>query len=68
MMAAASELRIDNHALEGFNPTAFDETLGLSKMNLTAGVLLAVGYRSATDEWQHYAKVRRSVDDIVARI
>jgi nitroreductase / dihydropteridine reductase len=65
MMAAASELKIDNHALEGFNPAAFDEVLGLTKLNLTAGVILALGYRAESDQWQHYTKVRRSMDDIV---
>ncbi len=64
-MAAASLMEIDNHALEGFNPAAFDEVLGLKEKNLTAGVLLALGYRSETDEWQHYAKVRRDIDQIV---
>jgi nitroreductase / dihydropteridine reductase len=65
MMAAASLMEIDNHALEGFNPAAFDEALGLKEKNLTATVLLALGYRSETDEWQHYAKVRRDIDQIV---
>lgn len=65
MMAAASLMEIDNHALEGFNPTAFDDVLGLKDKNLTATVLLALGYRSETDEWQHYAKVRRDIDQIV---
>ncbi len=65
MMAQASLLEVDNHALEGFSPSGFDEVLGLKEKNLTAGVLLAIGYRSATDEWQHYAKVRRDLSDIV---
>ncbi len=65
MMAQASLLEVDNHALEGFNPAGFDEVLGLKEHNLTAGVLLAVGYRSSTDEWQHYIKVRRDLKDIV---
>jgi len=59
---------VDNHALEGFNPTAFDGVLGLKEKNLTAGVLLALGYRKETDESQHYAKVRRSLDDIILRM
>ncbi len=68
MMAAASLLEVDNHALEGFSPAAFDEALGLTEKNLTAGVLLALGYRSEQDEWQHYAKVRRSTEDIVVKL
>jgi nitroreductase len=68
MMAAASMLEVDNHALEGFDTAAFDEILGLKEMNLTAGVLLALGYRAETDTWQHYAKVRRATNDVVVRI
>ena len=68
MMAAASELGVDNHALEGFNPAAFDEALGLAKLNLTSGVLLALGYRSESDPWQHYAKVRREMGDLVVNL
>ncbi|MEN9922096.1 MAG: hypothetical protein RL097_372 [Candidatus Parcubacteria bacterium] len=68
MMATASMLEVDNHALEGFDPAAFDEILGLKEKNLTAGVLLALGYRSEKDEWQHYAKVRRATDDIVVKL
>jgi len=68
MMAAASELRIDNHAMSGFDAAAFDEVLGLSAMNLHATVCLALGYRSADDAWQHYAKVRKDIKDIVVTI
>lgn len=68
MMAAASELHIDNHALEGFNPAAFDEVLGLKDKKLTAGVLLALGYRAELDEWQHYAKVRQASEDIIVTL
>jgi nitroreductase / dihydropteridine reductase len=68
MMAAASLKEIDNHALEGFNPAGFDEVLGLKEHNLTAGVLLALGYRSVDDAWQHYAKVRRDMSDIVIKM
>lgn len=68
MMAAASLQEIDNHALEGFNPKAFDEVLGLSDQNLTATVLLALGYRAETDASQHNAKVRRELDEIIVRL
>lgn len=68
MMAAASLLKIDNHALEGFNPEAFDTALGLKEKNLNATVLLALGYRAETDEWQHYAKVRRDISQIVIKL
>jgi nitroreductase len=68
MMLAASELHIDNAALEGFNPDKFDEVLGLTAMNLRATSLLVLGYRSAEDATSAYAKVRKDIKDIVVRI
>lgn len=68
MMAAASELRVDNHAMSGFNTDAFDEVLGLKDHNLHATVALALGYRSADDAWQNYTKVRKDIKDIVVTI
>lgn len=68
MMAAASEMRIDNHAMSGFNANAFDEVLGLSVKNLHATVCLALGYRHSEDSWQNYAKVRKDIKDIVVTI
>ncbi len=68
MMAAASELEIDNHAMTGFNAEQFDNVLGLKSHNLHATVALALGYRSADDAWQHYAKVRKDFSDIVLTI
>lgn len=67
MMAAASMLGVDNHALEGFNSAAFNKVLGLTERNLTATTLLALGYRADSDPYQHYAKVRRATDDIVIK-
>jgi nitroreductase / dihydropteridine reductase len=67
MIAAASELDIDNHALEGFNPAAFNEMLGLTDLNLTATTLLALGYRDEADASQHYAKVRLPLDTLVIK-
>jgi nitroreductase len=65
MMAAASLLKVDNHALEGFDPAGYNNVLGLEKENLHATVILALGYRSTDDAWQHYAKVRLPHETIV---
>jgi len=68
MMAAASELRIDNHAMTGFDAQKFNELLSLPEKNLHATVALALGYRSTEDTWQHYTKVRKSLGDMVVKI
>lgn len=68
MIAAASELGIDNHGLEGFNAAAYNEILGLSEKNLHATVLLALGYRAENDESQNHAKVRVPPEEMIIRI
>lgn len=65
LMAAASEAKIDNHALEGFNAHAYDEILNLTEHNLHSTVILALGYRAEDDQWQTYPKVRKSLENIV---
>ena len=71
MMAAASELQIDNHGAEGFDPEKFDEILGLKAKNLHATVLLMLGYRTDQPdgkEQMFQIKVRKEYDDIVTGI
>lgn len=64
MMETASLLGVDNAAMEGFDPAAVDEILGLKEKNLTATVMLALGYRGA-DPAADRPKVRRSFDEVV---
>lgn len=59
-LSAASMMSIDACPMEGFNTRAVDEILGLEQKNLSAAVIVAVGYRSETDQTQHNKKVRRS--------
>lgn len=68
MMAAASECRVDNHALEGFDPMKFNVELGLTEQNLHTTVILALGYRDVSDESQNDAKVRREASDMIIRM
>lgn len=59
---------IDACPMEGFDPAQFDEILGLKAKGLTTVVIAAVGYRSPNDKYQHAAKVRRELKDIVTVI
>ena len=68
MMLAAAEKMVDGCPMEGFSSDAFNEALGLSAHNLTATVIFPVGFRAASDDTQHYAKVRRSADDMIVRM
>lgn len=64
LLNAAAELKIDTTPMEGFDPVQFNAILGLDKLNLNAAVIAAVGYRHEEDETQHYAKVRKSTEDL----
>lgn len=64
LMNAAAELKIDVTPMEGFVPAQYNEILGLDKLNLNAALVATVGYRHAEDDTQHYAKVRKSNEDL----
>ncbi|RAR70795.1 NAD(P)H-dependent oxidoreductase [Flavobacterium aciduliphilum] len=64
LMNAAAELKIDVTPMEGFVPAQYNEILGLDILNLNAALVAAVGYRHEEDATQHYAKVRKSNDDL----
>jgi nitroreductase len=61
---AAAELKIDVTPMEGFEPAAFNEILGLTEKGLNASVIAPIGYRHEEDDTQHYKKVRKSNDDL----
>ena len=64
LLNAAAELKIDVTPMEGFIPAQYNEILGLDKLNLNAAVVATVGYRHEEDATQHYAKVRKSNEDL----
>lgn len=68
MMLAAAEKKVDSCPMEGFSVEDFNEVLGLSAHNLTATVIFPVGYRAESDDTQHYAKVRRTAEDMIIRM
>ena len=57
-------VKIDVTPMEGFVPAQYNEILGLDKLNLNAALVATVGYRHAEDDTQHYAKVRKSNEDL----
>nr|WP_299388295.1 NAD(P)H-dependent oxidoreductase [Allomuricauda sp.] len=64
LMQAAAELKIDTCPMEGFEAEAYNKILGLDEKDLNASVVLPIGYRSEEDETQHYAKVRKSKEEL----
>ncbi|MFA5848620.1 MAG: NAD(P)H-dependent oxidoreductase [Bacteroidales bacterium] len=68
LIAAASELQIDSCPMEGFDKVKFDEILGLKNKGITSAMLAAVGYRSDSDDTQHFRKTRKPIDEIFETI
>jgi len=68
IIAAAYE-EVDCTPLEGFDPAAVDEILGLREKGLRSAVLLPVGYRNKESDWLvNLKKVRKSTEDLVTVI
>ena len=65
LVAAAFE-EVDATPMEGFNPDAVDEILGLRERGLRSVTLLPLGYRDASGDWLlGQKKVRRPLDRLV---
>lgn len=64
LLNAAAELKIDVTPMEGFEPAAFNEILGLDALHLNAAVIATVGYRHDDDATQHHKKVRKSQEEL----
>lgn len=64
LLNAAASLKIDVTPMEGFEPEKFNAILGLDKLGLNASLVATVGYRSEDDATQHYAKVRKSDENL----
>ncbi|WP_158729130.1 MULTISPECIES: nitroreductase family protein [unclassified Flavobacterium] len=68
-IAAAAFEGVDTTPIEGFDPDALDEILGLRDKGLRSCVILPVGYRDAKNDWlSDLVKVRKSKSDLVTFI
>jgi len=63
---AAAEQQVDATPMEGFNPAALDELLGLKEKGLRSVSLLPLGYRDAGNDWLvNQKKVRKPKEEFV---
>ena len=68
-MTAAAFEGVDSTPIEGFDPVAVDEILGLRAKGLRSAVLLPLGYRQEDKDWlAKLVKVRKSTEDLVTLI
>lgn len=63
-LVTAAVLGLDACPMEGFSPADFDRILDINKLGLKSKVIMAVGYRSDEDKYQHLAKVRQKKEDL----
>ncbi|MDT3403414.1 NAD(P)H-dependent oxidoreductase [Mucilaginibacter terrae] len=68
LIGAASELSVDNCPMEGFEAEKFDEILGLKEKNVTATVIVTIGYRADDDPYAKLAKVRKPASELFIKI
>lgn len=68
-LIAAAEQEVDSTPMEGFDPSAVDEILGLRAKGLRSVVLMPLGFRDPSGDWLlPMAKVRKSTENMVTRI
>lgn len=68
-LIAAAEEQVDSTPMEGFDPDAVDQILGLREKGLRSVILLPLGYREAENDWLvNLKKVRRSKENFITEI
>lgn len=64
LLNAAAELKIDVTPMEGFEAEKVNKILGLNELGLNASLIATIGYRHEEDVTQHFAKVRKSNEEL----
>lgn len=65
-IAAAAFEGVDSTPIEGFEPDALDDILGLREKGLRSCVILPLGYRDTENDWlANLVKVRKNKEDLV---
>lgn len=68
-LIAAAEEQVDATPMEGFDPAALDEILGLKARGLRSIVILPLGYREEAGDWLvSLKKVRRPIGQFVTEV
>ncbi len=68
-LIAAAEEQVDATPMEGFDPDALDQILGLREQGLRSVLILPLGYRQTEGDWLvNLKKVRRSHPDFISEV
>lgn len=65
LLEAAALAEIDACPMEGFSPEEYDNLLGLQGTDYGSVALVALGYRSEEDHYQHMKKVRFDEKELI---
>ena len=68
LMTACALEKIDACPMEGFNPEKVDKVLALKDKNLTATLLLPIGYRDQEDFMAKLKKVRKPLKEVIIKL
>ena len=68
LLTSAALLGLDACPMEGFDPSKYDQILGLSKRGLAAKAVAAVGFRDPADKYATLPKVRFPADKIIIHL
>ncbi len=68
LIVGAAVEGIDVGPMEGFDPSQFDEILGLTEKGLASKVIAAVGFRDDADPYLAMKKVRFPIDQVVIKV
>ena len=68
LMGAAAAMAIDTCALEGIDPAAYTQILGLKGTGYEVVVACAVGYRSSEDKYAGMKKIRFPAARVISRV
>jgi nitroreductase len=67
-MTSAAFLGIDTCPMEGFNPSKYDEVLGLTNTDYRSVVVCPLGYRAEDDKYASLPKVRYPKSEVIEYI
>lgn len=68
LMTAAAALGVDATPMEGLDPKAFDQILGLEGSGYAAVMACAVGHRAEDDAYAKLPKVRFAKEELVVNL
>ena len=68
LLESAALLGIDTVAMEGLDPKAYDDLLGLTQTDYGTVAAVALGYRDESDKYAQSSKVRFAKEKIIQKI